>query len=362
MENTNTTIDNSNAIIKIVGVGGGGSNAVENMFNEGINGVSYLICNTDKMALDASAVTNRVAIGTLGAGNDPEVARKAAMDHADDIRNALNDGTTQMVFITAGMGGGTGTGASPVVASIARDLGLLTVGIVTIPFRFEGMRKIEKALVGIQQMEPNVDAIIVINNEKLTETPDFPLPLAFKYADGVLLNAAKSIADLVNIRGYMNIDFADVCTTLRGGKMAVINTGIGEGAHRVGRAIENALESSLLNNRDIYKCNRLLLNFYCSTKYAITANEVSQIEAFTSRMQSEMDVIWGLTYDESLGDKCCVTLLSAGQGVICPEEYICQYGDIAKARNSKRLNGTLARLDEDDTLLQRMVERPASAR
>lgn len=358
----NQTEENMNANIKIVGVGGGGSNAVESMYNEGIKGVSYLIINTDKMALEASAVTDRVAIGTLGAGNNPEVAREAAQEHADEIRKALDDKQTQMVFITAGMGGGTGTGAAPVVAAIARELNLLTVGIVTIPFRFEGMNKIKKALNGIQQMEPNVDAIIVINNEKLTETPDFPLPLAFKYADSVLLNAAKSIADIVNIRGYMNIDFADVCTTLRGGKMAVINTGTGEGEHRVGKAIENALESSLLNNRDIYKCNRLLLNFYCSKDTAITAQEVSQIEAFTSKMQTEMDVIWGLTYDDTLDGKCSVTLLSAGQGVICPEEYIGQYEQIAKVRKDKRLNGTLARLDEDDELLQRMIERPAVSR
>lgn len=349
-------------IIKIVGVGGGGSNAVENMYNEGIKGVTYMICNTDQMALEASHVPDKVAIGSLGAGNDPEVARAAALEHIEQIRAALDDNKTKMVFITAGMGGGTGTGASPVVAAVARELGLLTVGIVTIPFRFEGMTKIRKAIDGIQQMEPNVDAIIVINNEKLTETPDFPLPEAFKYADGVLLNAAKSIADIVNIRGYMNIDFADVRTTLRGGKMAVINTGVGEGPHRVGKAIQNALESSLLNNRDVYKCNHLLLNFYCSKANAITANEVSQIEAFTNKMQSEMDVIWGLTYDESLGEKCCVTLLSAGQGEICPEEYINDYDIIQKTRNNKRMNGALAQLDEDDEKLMRMIERPAMTR
>ncbi|MCQ2344968.1 MAG: cell division protein FtsZ [Paludibacteraceae bacterium] len=352
-----------NAKIKIVGVGGGGSNAVENMYNEGIKGVTYMICNTDKTALDASKVPNKVAIGTLGAGNDPEVARKAAEDHAKDIEAALKDEQTQMVFITAGMGGGTGTGASPVIASIARKLNILTVGIVTIPFRFEGMKKIKKALRGIKQMEPNVDAIIVINNEKMTLTPNLPFPIAFKYADSVLLNAAKSIADIVNVRGYMNIDFADVSATLRGGKMAVINTGEGEGAHRVAKSIENALKSSLLNNRDIFKSNRLLLNFYCSTEYAITAQETAQIEAFTSKMHDDMDVIWGLTYDENLGEKCRVTLLASGQGVICPEEYIQQYKELDNDRKHQRLNdGTLARLDEEDDMLERMTENPAVKR
>ena len=351
----------NNAIIKIVGVGGGGGNAVDNMYQKGIKGVTYMVCNTDKIALEASSVPTRVAIGTLGAGNDPEVARKAAEEHREEIKNALNDGT-RMVFITAGMGGGTGTGASPVVAAIARELGILTVGIVTIPFKFEGMKKIKKALEGISLMVPSVDAIIVINNEKLTLEPDLPMPEAFKYADSVLMNAAESIANLVNIRGYINIDFADVCTTLKGGKMAVINTGEGEGAHRVGKSIENALESSLLNNKDIFKCNKLLLNFYCSKEKAITAQEVSQIDTFTERMKDDMDVIWGITYDESLGEKCRVTLLSAGQGEICPEEYIEEYGVITAAKIHNRQDNTLARLDDDDTLLAKMSERPATAR
>ena len=244
----------SPAIIKVIGVGGGGGNAVNHMYREGIHDVNFVLCNTDSKALCDSPVPMRLQLGKegLGAGNRPERARAAAEESVEDIRRMLDDGT-KMVFITAGMGGGTGTGAAPVIAREAKDMGILTVGIVTIPFRFEGNKKIDQALDGVDEISKHVDALLVINNERLREIyPDLNVLSAFERADSTLSVAARSIAEIITMHGIINLDFRDVCTVLKDGGVAIMSTGFGEGENRVTKAIENALNSPLLNNPDIY--------------------------------------------------------------------------------------------------------------
>ncbi len=269
-KNSNFVDENRDeVIIKVIGVGGGGDNAVNHMYEQGIRKVSFVVCNTDKQALNNSVVPNRLLIGPnitkgLGAGNNPELARQAAEESAEEIARLFDD-ETKMVFITAGMGGGTGTGAGPVVARIAQEKGLLTIGIVTIPFFFEGEKKIFKALDGAEEMSKYVDALLVVNNEQLTEIyPDLDWMNAFGKADDTLSNAARSISELITCDGYMNLDFNDVNTTLRNGGAAIISTGFGEGEHRVTKAIEDALNSPLLKNKDIFGSKRLLFNLYFS--------------------------------------------------------------------------------------------------
>lgn len=350
----------NDTIIKIVGVGGGGGNAVANMFQEGIKGVSYLAINTDKAALSHIPFAHRLQIGPgLGAGNMPEVAAGYAEQSAEAIRNALDDGT-QMVFITAGMGGGTGTGASPVVARIARELGILTVGIVTLPFAFEMPLKLRKALDGISSLNANVDALIVVNNEKLTTIEGYEMSRAFKEADNVLLNAAKSIADIVNIDGYINADFNDVKNCLTDGHKTIISTGVANGENRVCDAIQNALDSDLVSTDNIMKSKKVVLNFYCSSKHEITTNEMSRMMEFMNQM-TERENIWvktGYTFDDSLGKDVRVTILAAGSGDICPDEYKEEYERIKQARindDDEPVNTLmLDELNQDDDLLNDM--------
>jgi len=370
----------SDTIIKIVGVGGGGGNAVANMFEEGIRGVSYLAINTDKAALSHMPFSHRLQIGEgLGAGNDPEVAAGFAEKAADEIREALDDGT-KMVFITAGMGGGTGTGASPVVARIARSLGILTVGIVTLPFAYEMPLKLTTALKGISTFSENVDALIVVNNEKLTTIEGFVMSRAFKEADNVLLNAAKSIADIVNIDGYINADFNDVRNCLTDGQKTVISTGRARGNNRTYDAIQDALNSDLVSTDNIMESKKVVLNFYCSSHHEITTIEISKVTEFMYQM-SERDSIWvksGYTFDDTLGDEVRVTILAAGSGKICPEEYRKEYEWIKKQKELKERQQTkdaapailLDLLNDDDDLLKDMrntlatdrlaVEQPSS--
>ena len=235
------------SIIKVIGVGGGGGNAVNHMYKKGIHDVSFVLCNTDNQALNNSPVPVRLQLGKegLGAGNRPEKAREAAEETLDDIKNILSDGT-RMAFITAGMGGGTGTGAAPVIARISKELDILTVGIVTIPFRFEGARKIDQALDGVEEMAKHVDALLVVNNERLREIyPDLTLLDAFGKADDTLSVAAKSIAEIITYEGYMNLDFNDVKTILQNGGVAIMSTGYGEGEGRVKKAIDDALNSTI---------------------------------------------------------------------------------------------------------------------
>lgn len=306
-------------IIKVIGVGGGGDNAVNHMYEQGIKKVSFVVCNTDKQALNNSVVPTRLLIGPnitrgLGAGNNPELARQAAEESAEDIARLFDD-ETKMVFITAGMGGGTGTGAGPVVARIAQEKGLLTIGIVTIPFFFEGEKKIFKALDGAEEMSKYVDALLVVNNEQLTEIyPDLDWMNAFGKADDTLSNAARSISELITCDGYMNLDFNDVNTTLRNGGAAIISTGYGEGENRVTKAIEDALNSPLLKNKDIFGSKRLLFNLYFSREadQKFVMGEAKELTSFISNIDKGVDVIYGIGFDETLGNKIKITILAAG--------------------------------------------------
>lgn len=347
-------------IIKIIGVGGGGDNAVNHMYKQGVNKVSFVVCNTDRQALTNSCVPHKLLIGPtvtkgLGAGNKPERAREAAEESAEDIAALFND-ETKMVFITAGMGGGTGTGAAPVVARIAQEHGLLTIGIVTIPFLFEGPRKILKALDGAEEMSKYVDALLVVNNEQLTEIyPDLDLINAFGKADDTLTNAARSISDLITCDGYMNLDFNDVDSTLRNGGAAIISTGYGEGDHRVTKAIDDALNSPLLKNKDISRSKRLLFNLYFSrsSDQSVAMGEAKELTEFISKIDRDVDVIYGLGFDDSLGDKVKMTILAAG----FPLEI---KGDMAETESNKEKMAETAANVFGGMRHQRKSETPAA--
>ena len=275
-------------IIKVSGVGGGGGNAVSNMYREGIRDVSFVLCNTDNQALQKSEVPNKLLIGQntthgLGSGNVPEVGEKAALESEEDIYRMLDDGT-RMAFVTAGMGGGTGTGAGPVVAKISKDMGILTVGIVTIPFVFEGRPKIVKALRGVRNMAQNVDSLLVINNERLRNFADMPVPQANRKADETLTIAAKSIAEIVTTDLEQNVDFADVDTTMRNSGVALISIGFGEGEGRLRQAITEALESTLVNDvNNIFNAKRVAFVIYYSHEDELRISEMDDIHDFMSR-------------------------------------------------------------------------------
>lgn len=308
------------SIIKVIGVGGGGGNAVNHMYNQGIRDVSFVVCNTDNQALHHSPVPVKIQLGEnttagLGAGGDPSVARRAAEETIDKIKAVLHD-NTRMVFITAGMGGGTGTGASPVVAKAAHELGILTVGIVTIPFAFEGNMKIRQALEGVASLSEHVDALLVINNEKLREIfPDLQLSNAFAKADDVLTNAAKGIAEIITVPGYINTDFADVYTILNKGNVAIMNTGFASGTNRITNAIKDALNSPLLNTNDVSGASKVLLSLYCSREHQIRMEEVKEINDFMASIGDEIQVIWGATFDDTLGENVKITLIATGYQV-----------------------------------------------
>jgi len=305
------------SIIKVIGVGGGGGNAVNHMYRQGITDVSFVVCNTDNQALRKSPVPIKIQLGAdttegLGAGGNPEVARRAAEESIEKIQELLKD-NTKMVFITAGMGGGTGTGASPVVAKAAHDLGILTVGIVTIPFAFEGNMKIRQALEGVAALSEHVDAILVINNEKLKQIyPDLELSNAFAKADDVLTNAAKAIAEIITVPGYINTDFADVYSIMKDGNVAIMNTGYASGENRITKAIEDALNSPLLNTSDVSGASKILLSLYCSNSDQIRMEEVEQIHEFMSKVGENVQVIWGASFDEELKEKVKITLIATG--------------------------------------------------
>ena len=307
-------------IIKVIGVGGGGGNAVNHMYREGIHDVTFVLCNTDNQALAESPVPVKLQLGRsitqgLGAGNRPERARDAAAESIEDIRNQLTDGT-KMVFITAGMGGGTGTGAAPVIARIAKEMDILTVGIVTIPFIFEGEKKIIQALDGVERIAQHVDALLVINNERLREIyADLTFMNAFGKADDTLSIAAKSIAEIITMRGTVNLDFADVKTILKDGGVAIMSTGFGEGENRVTKAIDDALHSPLLNNNDIFNAKKVMLNVsFCPTS-ELMMEEMNEIHEFMSKFREGVEVIWGVAVDNSLDTKVKITVLATGFGV-----------------------------------------------
>lgn len=308
---------NRGAEIKVIGVGGGGGNAVNFMHKQGIRDVDFIICNTDAQAMKSSPVEVSVQLGASltegrGAGNKPEVGREAAIENIEDVKSVLANGT-KMVFVTAGMGGGTGTGAAPVIAKACSEAGYLTVGIVTIPFRNEGRRRIKQAAEGIAELENYVDSLLVINNERIREMyGDFKLSEAFARADDVLATAAKGIAEIITVHGYINVDFADVETVMRQSGVALMGSAVAKGETRALDAVEEALNSPLLNNNNIEGARNILLNV-TSGKEEITMDEIGQITDYIqSRAGYDADLIWGNGIDENFEDEICVTIVATG--------------------------------------------------
>lgn len=315
------------SIIKVIGVGGGGSNAVNHMFELGIKDVDFVVCNTDGQALENSPVQNKIQLGSSltegrGAGNKPEIGKQAAIENIQDVIDVLSDGT-KMVFVTAGMGGGTGTGATPIIAKAAKELGLLTVAIVTIPFRNEGKRRIAQAMEGIEELEKHVDSLLVINNEKIREIyGDLRISEAFSRADDVLAIAAKGIAEIITVHGYINVDFADVETVMTNSGVAIMGSAMASGENRAIKAVEEALSSPLLNNNDISGARNILLNI-TSGVHEITMDEVGQITDYIQAAAGEdADLIWGNGTDDRLEENLNVTIIATGFGTnSIPELY-----------------------------------------
>ena len=306
-----------NSIIKVIGVGGGGSNAVNHMFNKGIVGVDFIVCNTDRQALDISPVPYKIQLGAQltdgrGAGMLPEVGMAAANENIDEIRELLSK-NTKMVFVTAGMGGGTGTGAAPVIAKVAKDLGILTVGIVTIPFNFEGKKRRLQAEEGLNKMRENVDTLLVINNERLREFgKDMSLTDAFSYADDILTVAARGIAEVISVTGVINVDFNDVNTVLKNSGHAIMGSASAEGENRALEAVTSALSSPLLMDNEIDGARYVLLNITYGSK-EVMMDEITEITDYIQEAAgATADVIWGHGLDSSLGEKISITLIAAG--------------------------------------------------
>lgn len=309
--------DRSKGIIKVIGVGGGGCNAVRNMYNEDIKGVSLAVCNTDSKSLAPSPVPTKIMLGEgLGAGGKPEIGRSEAEKNIEDIEKLLNDGT-KMVFITASMGGGTGTGSAPVVAGVAKKMGMLTIGVVTIPFYFEKKSKIIKALRGVDELRKNVDAILVINNERLCDVySDTPISVkeSFARADNILKDAVQGISELITVcsEGGIDLDFRDVETTMRDGGGAIMAMGRASGERRVEKAIMNALDSPLIYGSDISHAKRILFNIYSSDEAPIMVPEMDEIDDFFDRLNPDISVIWGISTDNTIGQDAKVTILATG--------------------------------------------------
>ncbi len=307
------------SIIKVVGVGGGGGNAVGHMFQQGITGVDFAICNTDNQAMDNSPVNIKIQLGPLltdgrGAGTKPEVGKEACIESIDEVRQFINE-NTKMLFITAGMGGGTGTGAAPIIAKAAREEGILTVGIVTLPFKFEGLKRQRQALEGLEQLKSNVDAILVISNDKMREIyGNLAISDAFAQADTILTTAVKGIAEIITVPGYVNVDFEDVNTVMRRSGVAIMGNSMAEGEDRARKAISDALSSPLLEDNDIRGAKHILLNITSGTK-EVTMDEIGEI---TDYVQEEAgygtDLVWGNCRDETLGEKISITLIATGFG------------------------------------------------
>ena len=306
------------SIIKVIGVGGGGSNAVNHMYSQGIKDVDFIVCNTDSQALMTSPVPNRLQIGVhltegLGAGASPEKGMNAALESKEDIRNLLSD-DTRMVFITAGMGGGTGTGAAPVIAKVSRELGILTVGIVTAPFGFEGKKKMKQAEAGIKELQENCDTVLVILNDKLRDIyGNLSIRNAFAQADNILTTAAKGIAEIITVPGYVNVDFEDVKTVMSSSGSAVMGSSLTEGENRARRAAEEALTSPLLNDKDILGAQKVLLSIISGGEAELQMDELLEITDYISEMAGEdAEVIFGHGVDEELGESIRVTVVATG--------------------------------------------------
>lgn len=305
------------SIIKVIGVGGGGGNAVNHMYSEGIKGVDFIVCNTDLQALQISPVPHKIQLGPSltegrGAGALPEIGKNAAVENIEEIREFLSK-DTKMVFVTAGMGGGTGTGAAPVIAQVAKELGILTVGIVTVPFGFEGRKRRTQAEEGLEAMRENVDTLLVINNERLREvTGNLTIGNAFAQADQILATAAKGIAEVIAVTGAINVDFNDVNTVMRNSGVAIMGKAEAEGDNRAIKAVEQALESPLLNDNDISGAEYVLLNITYGDK-EVLMDEITDITDYIQDAAgSTADVIFGHAYDETLGDKLSVTVIATG--------------------------------------------------
>jgi cell division protein FtsZ len=308
--------DKSNNIIKVIGVGGGGSNAVRHMYKEGVENVSFVVCNTDSQALAHTDVPLRLQLGTegLGVGGDPEKGHQAAEYSIDDIKSLFNDGT-QMVFITAGMGGGTGTGAAPVIAKVAKDMGILTVGVVTLPFRFEKRKRIEKALQGMTELKKCVDSLLVINNERLIDTYSdgmITIDEAFAKADDILATATKTIAEIITKKGTVNRDFCDVKSVMQDAGSAVVSIGKASGENRIYKAMANALTSPLLDNVDKRRAKRLLYIIYSSKSKPVVISETAEVNDFMDELDDNLEVFWGLYEDDSLEDEVKVAIIATG--------------------------------------------------
>lgn len=334
------------SIIKVIGVGGGGGNAVNHMYREGIHQVSFVVCNTDEQALNMSPVPTHLLLGTegLGSGNEPQKGRAAAEESIEDIRAMLNDGT-KMAFITAGMGAGTGTGAAPVIARVSKELGILTIGIVTIPFRFEGLNKIDQALDGVEEMAKHVDALLVINNERLRQIYSTKsLKEAFAKADDTLSIAAKSISEIITYNGYINLDFQDVQTTLKDGGVAIISTGYGEGEGRVKQALYDALNSPLLNNNDIFNSEKILINIAYneddSEDMEFMMNEMDDIDDFMAKFHRRFHYKWGMSNISELGSKVKITILASGFGM----------------KDVDGMEGRMAKINQEEAIAAAQIE------
>lgn len=309
-------VDKSQNIIKVIGVGGGGGNAVKNMLKRGVENVSFAVVNTDSQALSKTDVPIKLQIGQngLGVGGKPELGREAAEYSIESIKQLFGD-ETKMVFITAGMGGGTGTGAAPIIASAARDMGILTVGVVTLPFAFEKKLRIEKALKGVEELKANVDALLVINNERLMQIYSDGITTisdAFKKADEIVTIATKSIAEIITLEGEVNRDFCDVQTVMKDGGGALMSEGRASGEHRIMMAMANALKSPLLNDVDVEKSQRLLYIIYQSHKNPVLVTELNEVNQFMDKMAGDLEVLWGLYWDDSLEDDVKVDIIATG--------------------------------------------------
>lgn len=315
--------DTTKNIIKVVGVGGGGCNAVGNMYCEGMQSVTFAVCNTDSKSLSINPVPTKIMLGGdgYGAGADPAKGREAAEKNIEDLKHLFRD-NTQMVFVAATMGGGTGTGAGPLVAKVAREMGLLTIGIVTLPFYFEHRPKIQKALKGLEEMRRNVDALLIINNEQICKVysdSHIPAKEALKLADSVMGNAVRSISELITQPGMIQTDLADVKTTMKNGGGAIMAIGRASGEHRVREAVLDALNSPLLYGSDISKATRLLFNIYTSSDYPLYVDEIEEIDAFMDELDPNISVIWGLAEDDTLDKDAKITILATGFENSLPE-------------------------------------------
>lgn len=354
------------SIIKVIGVGGGGSNAVNHMYNQGIKGVDFIICNTDRQALDISPVPFKMQLGPSltegrGAGSIPEIGMNAAIENIDDIKETLEK-NAKMVFVTAGMGGGTGTGAAPVIAKAARELGILTVGIVTVPFNFEGRKRRQQAEEGLENMRESVDTLLVINNERLREiSGNLTLGNAFAQADDVLATAAKGIAEVISVTGAINVDFNDVNTVMKDSGVAIMGSAQAEGEDRAIKAVQDAMTSPLLNDNDIAGAKYVLLNITYGDK-EVLMDEISDITDYIQdEAGSTADVIWGHGYDETLGDSLSVTLIATGfkQSPVtgfekAPEKNV----QVLEDDNKKEIKEPLSKATAENTYEEKTEDEP----